>query len=208
MSQNPSLLLELGPNPPVTTRKHRLKYGRQVARGRLITSEAGLCRQMRCEHLWEVATDVFELHGTFWPPAFVAMDADGTESGPDAAEGIMLHLGSWATFLAFPFYLEEFLEAVDEQDADATRFEFELATEGLWVVETRDGDAHLGVLRRTPGRIEVRSGLPGRPAVLLSGEVERVTRAGDHPDIEVLNEYDEPIPWREAFSFSARRAAL
>lgn len=56
---------------------------------------------------------------------------------------------------------------------------------GLVVVETHDGRAFLGQPEVVKDALIVRTGLPGRPAVIPLTDVAEVTMAPFHPDVEV-----------------------
>lgn len=55
--------------------------------------------------------------------------------------------------------------------------------DGLFVVETTDGDAWLGQLEFQDGAVVVLSGLVGRPAVVAQEDVLSITPASEHPDV-------------------------
>jgi len=54
----------------------------------------------------------------------------------------------------------------------------------LHVVETDSGTAHLGVPVVAGDYLQVMTGLRGRPVVLHRDEVESITAAEGHPDVE------------------------
>lgn len=60
---------------------------------------------------------------------------------------------------------------------------FASATEGLFVVETHDGDAFLGELAFGPDAVAVHSGFVGRPPVVLRAEISAIVPAAEHPDV-------------------------
>lgn len=55
---------------------------------------------------------------------------------------------------------------------------------GLHVVETWDGLAFLGSIRKRGSVVTVKSGLVGRPAVLHLDEIMSITAAEEHPDVD------------------------
>ena len=55
---------------------------------------------------------------------------------------------------------------------------------GLHVVETSDGLAFLGTVRKRGSVVTVKSGLVGRPAVLHLDEIMSITAAQEHPDVD------------------------
>ena len=57
-------------------------------------------------------------------------------------------------------------------------------TVGLHVVETWDGLAFLGSIRKRGSVVTVKSGLVGRPAVLHLDEIMSITAAEEHPDVD------------------------
>ncbi|MCA1722595.1 MAG: hypothetical protein LC779_16390 [Actinobacteria bacterium] len=57
--------------------------------------------------------------------------------------------------------------------------------DGLFVLETYEGDAYLGQLLFERDFITVRTGYVGRPAVIPVGEVAQIVPAGEHPDVVV-----------------------
>jgi hypothetical protein len=59
------------------------------------------------------------------------------------------------------------------------------AADGLFVVETWDGDAYLGEIAFETGFVVVHSGFRGRPPVLPRNEVAAVTPAAEHPDVYI-----------------------
>lgn len=60
------------------------------------------------------------------------------------------------------------------------------AADGLFVVESWDGDAFLGEISFQTGYVVIYTGFRGRPAILLRDDVATVTAAADHPDVELL----------------------
>lgn len=58
--------------------------------------------------------------------------------------------------------------------------------EMLDVIETYDGRAYIGQAEIVGGFVIVRTGLPGRPAVIDLLEVADFFVADEHPDVEVL----------------------
>ena len=57
------------------------------------------------------------------------------------------------------------------------------AADGLFVVETWDGDAFVGEISFQTGYVVIHTGFRGRPAVLARDDVAAVTAAADHPDV-------------------------
>lgn len=55
---------------------------------------------------------------------------------------------------------------------------------GLHVVETFDGQVHLGNLHDSDGAVTVYTGYVGRPAVIARADIAQITPAEQHPDIE------------------------
>ena len=55
---------------------------------------------------------------------------------------------------------------------------------GLHVVETWDGRAFLGSVRRRGSVVTIKSGFVGRPAVLHLTEIMSITAAEEHPDVD------------------------
>ena len=64
------------------------------------------------------------------------------------------------------------------------------AADGLFVVESWDGDAFLGEISFQTGYVVIYTGFRGRPAVLIRDDVATITAAADHPDVELLAESD------------------
>lgn len=60
-----------------------------------------------------------------------------------------------------------------------------VASDGLFVVETWDGDAFLGEIAFLTGYVVIYTGFRGRPAILARGEVASVTHAAEHPDVYI-----------------------
>ena len=59
------------------------------------------------------------------------------------------------------------------------------AADGLFVVETWDGEVFLGEIAFQTGYVVIYTGFRGRPAVIPRNEVAAVTAAADHPDVYV-----------------------
>lgn len=57
------------------------------------------------------------------------------------------------------------------------------ASEGLFVVETYDGDAFLGELAFDSDVVAVHNGFVGRPPKILRAEIRSIVPAADHPDV-------------------------
>lgn len=59
--------------------------------------------------------------------------------------------------------------------------------QGLYVVETEDGQAYLGrvTVDRQRGSLTIWTGLAGRPAVLALDDVEEIHNASDYPGVVV-----------------------
>lgn len=167
-------------------------------RQRKISDSASLLKEFNCDadDVWDIGTELWEDGGGIWPVGVALSDKDGNfYIAPDEATGVMLVVGNgWGHYLPFPFTIPELFAAVREQDRDVTGFEYDLATDGLFVVETLDGDAYLGAVKRRGDITEIRSGLPGRPIEVRSSDILKLTAAGQHPDVELLNKWGEPIP--------------
>ena len=59
------------------------------------------------------------------------------------------------------------------------------AADGLYVLETTDGDVWLGQLAFQDGAVVVLSGFVGRPRVIAQSDVQSITPAAEHPDVEI-----------------------
>jgi hypothetical protein len=59
------------------------------------------------------------------------------------------------------------------------------ATDGLFVVETWEGEAYLGEIAFQTGFVVIFTGFRGRPAVLARNDVAAVTHAAEHPDVYI-----------------------
>jgi hypothetical protein len=59
------------------------------------------------------------------------------------------------------------------------------AADGLFVLETSDGDAFLGQLVFAAGEVVVHSGFVGRPHVVAQDDVASIQPAAEHPDVYV-----------------------
>lgn len=59
------------------------------------------------------------------------------------------------------------------------------AADGLFVVETWDGDAFLGEIAFQTGYVVIHTGFRGRPAILPRNDVSSVTNAAEHPDVVI-----------------------
>ena len=59
-----------------------------------------------------------------------------------------------------------------------------MATSEIFVVETTDGEVLLGHLVYGDDTVSVLTGFAGRPTVLAADEVESITPAALHPDVE------------------------
>jgi hypothetical protein len=68
----------------------------------------------------------------------------------------------------------------------------ELLTDGLFVLETTDGEAWLGQLEFQDGAVVVLTGFVGRPPVVAQEDVLSITPAGDHPDVHVPLQRSHP----------------
>jgi hypothetical protein len=63
--------------------------------------------------------------------------------------------------------------------------ELENAADGLFVLETTDGDAFLGQLVFSAGGVVIHSGFVGRPHVISQDDVASIQPAAEHPDVHV-----------------------
>jgi hypothetical protein len=61
--------------------------------------------------------------------------------------------------------------------------DLEQLADGLFVVETSDGEAWLGELEFQEGGVVVHSGYVGRPPVIAQEDVLAITPASEHPDV-------------------------
>jgi hypothetical protein len=59
------------------------------------------------------------------------------------------------------------------------------AADGLFVVETWDGDAFLGEIAFQTGYVVIYTGFRGRPAIVPRDGVAAVIHAADHPDVYI-----------------------
>ena len=57
------------------------------------------------------------------------------------------------------------------------------AADGLFVIETADGDAFIGQLDFDKQAVSVHSGFVGRPPVVAQEDVVSITPAAEHPDV-------------------------
>ena len=57
------------------------------------------------------------------------------------------------------------------------------AADGLFVVETSDGDAFLGELAFEQDAVVIHNGFVGRPPVVPQQDVRSITPAAEHPDV-------------------------
>jgi hypothetical protein len=57
------------------------------------------------------------------------------------------------------------------------------AADGLFVLETRDGDAFLGQLIFAEGEVVIHNGFVGRPHVIPQEDVVSIQPAAHHPDV-------------------------
>lgn len=55
--------------------------------------------------------------------------------------------------------------------------------DGLFVLETYDGDAYLGELLFDSDFVTVRTGYVGRPPVIAVDDVAEIVPAAEHPDV-------------------------
>jgi hypothetical protein len=67
----------------------------------------------------------------------------------------------------------------------ATNAELESAADGLFVLETTDGDAFLGQLVFSSGGVVIHSGFVGRPHVIAQEDVASIQPAAQHPDVHI-----------------------
>ena len=65
------------------------------------------------------------------------------------------------------------------------------AADGLFVVETWDGEVFLGEIAFQTGYVVIYTGFRGRPAVIPRNDVAAVTPAADHPDVYVPGQRTE-----------------
>ena len=59
------------------------------------------------------------------------------------------------------------------------------AADGLFVIETADGDAFIGYLEFEKQAVSVHNGFVGRPPIVRQDDVLSITPAADHPDVFV-----------------------
>lgn len=59
------------------------------------------------------------------------------------------------------------------------------AADGLFVIETADGDAFIGQFDFDNQAVAIHSGFVGRPPVVPQDEVVSITPAAEHPDVFV-----------------------
>jgi hypothetical protein len=59
------------------------------------------------------------------------------------------------------------------------------AADGLFVIETADGDAFIGHLEFDRHAVSVHNGFVGRPPVVPQDDVLSITPAAEHPDVVV-----------------------
>ena len=57
------------------------------------------------------------------------------------------------------------------------------AVDGLFVVETADGDAFVGELAFERDAVVIHNGFVGRPPVVPRQDVRSITPAAEHPDV-------------------------
>ena len=60
-----------------------------------------------------------------------------------------------------------------------------IAADGLFVLETTDGDAFLGSLVFAAGGVVIHNGFVGRPHVVAQDDVVSIRPASEHPDVYV-----------------------
>ena len=63
--------------------------------------------------------------------------------------------------------------------------ELAAAADGLFVVETWDGDAFLGEIAFQTGYVVIHTGFRGRPVILPRNDVAAVIHAAEHPDVHI-----------------------
>jgi hypothetical protein len=63
--------------------------------------------------------------------------------------------------------------------------------DGLFVLETTDGEAWLGQLSCIDGAVIVHSGFVGRPPQIPVAEVLAVTPAAEHPDVFIPRQMNQ-----------------
>jgi len=59
------------------------------------------------------------------------------------------------------------------------------AADGLFVLETSDGDAFLGQLVFADGEVVIHNGFVGRPHVVSQDDILSIQPAAEHPDVFV-----------------------
>lgn len=59
------------------------------------------------------------------------------------------------------------------------------AADGLFVIETADGDAFIGHLEFDKRAVSVHNGFVGRPPVVSQDDVVSITPAAEHPDVVI-----------------------
>jgi hypothetical protein len=156
----------------------------------LITDGLALLEEFGCDEPWDIGVELMEDVGARWSIGVIFSDHQSTQVvQPAEAPGIQIIVHGWGAFLDFPFTITELLAAVREQDAEVTEMEFEMATDGLYVVETVGGEAYIGSLSRRKGVTVVHTRLPGRPVHLSDHDILEVTPAAEHPDVELLDEF-------------------
>lgn len=67
----------------------------------------------------------------------------------------------------------------------ATSSELDSATDGMFVLETTEGDAFLGQLVFSDGGVVVHNGFVGRPHVIAQEDVASIQPAAQHPDVHI-----------------------
>ncbi len=59
------------------------------------------------------------------------------------------------------------------------------AADGLFVIETADGDAFIGHLEFDRHTVSVHNGFVGRPPVVSQDDILSIVPAADHPDVVI-----------------------
>jgi hypothetical protein len=59
------------------------------------------------------------------------------------------------------------------------------AADGLFVIETADGDAFIGYLEFDKQSVSVHNGFVGRPPIVRQDDVLSIRPAAEHPDVVI-----------------------
>lgn len=59
-----------------------------------------------------------------------------------------------------------------------------MVTDVMWVIETYSGEAYIGQVEFDRGHVIIHNGFVGRPPSIPQAEIEFMTQASEHPDVE------------------------